>query len=234
MPSGVIVSDLIRSAMRLTGAIASGETPTADELTDGLLVLNDMLEDWSTERLSVWGSANETFSTVAGQAKYTIGTAGNFVAQRPLAIDAAYVTLAGVDFPLRTITQLAYNDIPQKTQQQPLPELLLYVNVFPLGEITLWPVPSQIIPITISAGQLLTSPVTLASALTGPPGFAKAIRYSLAVEYGIEFSAPLSGVLAEVAADAKADYKRANLVPVEARFDLALTASPYESYIRGY
>ena len=50
--------------MRLIGTIATGETPTADETADGLLVLNDMLENWSTETLSVWGSSNQTFNTV--------------------------------------------------------------------------------------------------------------------------------------------------------------------------
>lgn len=234
MPSGVIVSDLIRSSMRLIGVLASGEQPTPDEINDGLLVLNDMLENWSTETMSVWGSSNQTFALVPGQSIYTIGPAGNWNTDRPVDIDDSYMTFSGVDFPVKVISQEAYNEINLKSMQQPIVERLLYVNEFPLGKVTVWPVPTQANNITLTMKRILDFPVALADTLTGPPGFVKAIRYCLAIEMAPEFGVEPSPTVVSVAADAKGDYKRANTPIVEAQFDPALTVPQVALYQRGY
>lgn len=227
MPSGIVVSDLIRSSMRLIGAIATGETPTADETADGLLVLNDMLENWSTETLSVWGSSNQTFNLVANQRTYMVGPAGNWNTVRPTGIDSAYCTFSGVDFPIGVISQELYNSIELKSMAQPIVEKLLYVNDFPSGVVTVWPVPSQSIPITLTLSRVLTSPVTATDTLSGPPGFLKAIRYCLAVEFAPEFGVEASPTVLTVAADSKGDYKRSNLPLIESSFDPAFQRGGY-------
>lgn len=234
MPSGIVVSDLIRSSMRLIGAIATGETPTADETADGLLVLNDMLENWSTETLSVWGSSNQTFNLVANQSVYTIGPTGNWVTTRPQDIDDAYMNFAGVDFPVKVISQTQYNEINLKTMKQPIVERLLYVNEFPLGVVTVWPVPTSAAPITLTMNRILSFPVLATDTLTGPPGFLKALRYCLAVEFAPEFGVEASNTVIQVAADAKGDYKRANLPLTVAGYDDALTVPQVALYQRGY
>lgn len=234
MPTGIVVSDLIKSSMRLIGAIATGETPTADETNDGLLVLNDMLENWSTENLSVWGSSNQTFTTVANQSIYTIGPTGNWVTTRPQEIDDAYCSFSGVDFPIKVISQEQYNQINLKTMGQPIVERLLYVNEFPLGVITLWPVPTQAIPVVLTTKDILSFPVSATDTLTGPPGFLKALRYCLAVEFAPEFGIEASTTVIQVAADAKGDYKRSNLPLLIAGYDDALTVPQVALYQRGY
>ena len=234
MPTGIVVSDLIKSSMRLIGAIATGETPTADEINDGLLILNDMLENWSTETLSVWGSSNITFNLVANQRTYTIGPAGNWNTQRPQDIDDAYCTFSGVDFPIKVISQEQYNEINLKSMAQPIVERLLYVNEFPLGIVTVWPVPTQAIPITLTMPRILTFPVAATDVLTGPPGYMKALRYCLAVEFAPEFGIEASPTVLQVASDAKGDYKRANIPIVEAKYDDALTVPQVALYQRGY
>jgi hypothetical protein len=234
MPSGIIVTDLIKSSMRLIGAIATGETPTADEANDGLLVLNDMLENWSTEGMSVWGSSNQSFNLVPGQRTYTIGPAGNWNTQRPQDIDDAYCTFSGVDFPIGVISQEQYNEINLKSMAQPIVERLLYVNEYPLGVVTVWPVPTQAIPITLTMQRILTFPVALTDTLTGPPGYLKALRYCLAVEFAPEFGMEASPTVLAVANDAKGDYKRANTPLIVAQYDAALTVPQVALYQRGY
>jgi len=234
MPSPIPALDLITSAMRLNGSLASGETPTAPEANDGLSVLNDMLENWSLENLTVWGSANQSFPMVPGQATYTIGPAGNFNTTRPVNIEAAYSTFGGVDFPIQLITQEEYNLINLKIMQQPIVERMLYVNEYPLGQLTLWPVPNQAGPLTLSMSRVLTFPVALATSLSGPPGYLKALRYCLAIEYASEFGIEVLPTVFQVAADAKADFKRANIEPVTMRCDDALVNPPVALYQRGY
>lgn len=230
MPSPIAVSTLVKSSLRLIGALASGENPTPEELDDALLVLNDLYENWSTEKLSVWGAANQTFALVPGQATYTIGTGGNFNTTRPVSIDDSYTTFSGIDTPVRSIGQEEYNMVPLKTMQQPVVEQLLYVNDFPLGRITMWPVPSTAATITLSIGRVLGSSILATDTLTGPPGFLKAIRFCLAVEMAPEFGVEASPTVVQVAVDAKGDYKKTNMTEVVARFDDAITGCEIEDW----
>ncbi len=235
MPSPTTALDLITRSMKLAKVLSSGETPTAEEATDALATLNDILENWDTEPLSLWQTANFTGPTVAGQATYTIGPAGNFNTTRPSQIHDAYITFSGVDFDVAVVGQIEYNDISLKTQQQPIAEKLLYINDFPLGLITLWPVPSQILNLTMTFDRLLTQLADTATTINYPPGAAKALRYVLAIELATEFGSPIDPVLAALAADAKADYKRSNKQPVKARYDTALLGNGgYTDWRRGY
>ena len=222
MPSPTAAIDLITRAMKLAQILEVGETPTAEESTDALATLNDILENWDTEPLSLWGNANDVVNTVAGQATYTIGPGGNFNIDRPVRVNAAYVTVGGVDFTVEIIGQSQFNGINLKTQQQPIPYKMLYVAEFPLGLITLWPVPSQVVPLTLSMDRLLTQIPTIATTINYPPGAAKALRYQLAVELRSEYGLGVDPVMASIGADAKADYKRANKQPVVAGYDGAL------------
>lgn len=222
MPSPTTAIDLITRSMKLAKVLSSGETPTAEEATDALATLNDILENWDTEPMSVWASANDVVATVPGQATYTVGLGGNFNIDRPQTVDGAYITFQGVDYDLQIVGQLEFNQISLKTQQNPIPEWLLYVNEFPLGLITLWPVPSQALSLTLSTPRVLTQIPTTATVINYPPGAAKALRYALALELATEFGAPVDPVLAALAADSKADYKRANKQPVKAQYDAGL------------
>lgn len=222
MPSPTTAYDLIIRSMKLAKVIAAGETPTAEEATDALATLNDCLENWDTEPLSLWSTSNFVGATVAGQAFYTIGPGGNLDTTRPSQINGAFVTYSGVDFQVKPVAQLEFNQISLKTYQQPLPEKLLYVNDFPLGKITLWPVPSMGIPLTLSFDRVLTQIPALSTTINYPPGAAKALRYTLAVELAVEFGAPVDAGLVALASDAKADFKRANKQPVRSNFDGAL------------
>lgn len=47
------VADLIERSLRTLGILAASETPKADQLTDGFLALNDMLDGWAAEGLDV-------------------------------------------------------------------------------------------------------------------------------------------------------------------------------------
>lgn len=216
----------MRSSLRLIGAIATGETPTADELNDGLSALNDLLETLSTQNLAVYGSSVETFATIAAQAVYTIGPAGNWNTTRPVRIDGdAVCTFNGVDFPVTQIGQGEYDAIGLKTQQQPIVEKLLYITTYPLGTITLWPVPSGIVNITLNTDRVLTAVTDTATAMSFPPGYLLAMRYLLGIllapDYGITITPEISGI----AASSLAAIKRANKVKRVSSFDGALVDS---------
>lgn len=235
MPSSIAVLDLISSSMRLVGALAAGETPTPDEYSDALLVLNDLYEQWNTNSLAVWGTLNQTFNLVPGQSQYTIGPGGNFNTLRPVDIIDAYCSFSGVDFPIKMIAQEEFNLINLKTMQQPIVERMVYVNEYPMGYLILWPVPSQATTITLSIAKQLTT-VSMGDTLSGPPGFTKALRYALALELAPEFGAVPSDVVVAKAAEALGDYKLSNRNQTDdiSRMDDALLTPPVALYQRGY
>lgn len=219
--------------MRLAGILESGETATADEINDGLSVLNDVIEGWNTGTLSVWQSANQAFPLIAGQSTYTIGTGGDFNTPRPVRIEGAYTTVQGVDFPIRIIDQLEFNLIPLKTMQQQIPLEMVYQNDMPLGRIILWPTPSAVVNLTLSLQTQITAIPNTSTVITYPPGANKALRYTLAVELAGEFGTQVPQVVMQTYMQCVADYKRANKRQVSVQFDQAFRGDGYAFWQTG-
>lgn len=213
--------DLIKSSMRLAKIIASGESPTADELVDGLKTFNDLLEGWSTERLSVWQRVNEEFTLASGVASYTIGPAGSFSTTRPIRIQDSFARVNGTDFPVAAWSRQEYNRVAVKANGG-IPERFVYINEYPLGVLVFYPVPSVGMTLHLSSDKLLTFPLTLTTTLAYPPGYERALRFALAINLADEFGVPVSSTTVDIAIRSKADLKRANRVPVVSQFDPAL------------
>lgn len=220
--AAIIALDLIKSSLRLISAIAIGETPTAQETQDSLRVLNDLLETWSTENLTVYTQETLTFPLVPGQGSYTIGASGNWVATRPVNIDLAYTRYQGVDFPLERIDEDWYNLIALKNQQSQIPCWFKYDADFPLGVVTLWPVPNFASTVTLTVNKQFAAVATSATVISYPPGYSKALRYALAIDLASEFGLPVSPKVDDVARYAKAAIKRANNKSRVSRADEAL------------
>lgn len=191
MPSPTTVLQLSRDALDLTNAVGVDQTLTADEVSLCLRVFNDLVEDWSTQSMAVFGLASQTFNTAVAQAVYTIGTGGNWNTARPERInDPAYATINSVTFPYASMTQGQYDLIAYKAQTgggTDLVQRYLYVNEFPLGLVTLWPVPNAIFPITFSIDRVLTQVSSAAASVSFPQGYAKAFLYCLGCELAPRF-----------------------------------------------
>lgn len=236
MPSPTTALTLIEDALGLTNAVGTDQTLTADEVSDCLRVFNDVLEDWSTQSLAVYGQADQTFSTVAAQATYTIGSGGNWNTVRPVRInEPAYATVSGVAFPYVSIDQQQYDLISYKTQAgggTDSDQVYLYVNDYPLGLITLWPVPNAIFSITFSIDRVLTAVSSAATSLSFPPGYAKAFKYTMGVELAPLFGKKISQFPDVVAIQKQTfgNIKRANQKPAILQYDSALLNSPSNGY----
>ena len=140
MPSA---TEFIRRAMVINGAIDRTDPVETNELNDGLVALNDMLDSWAIDRTLVFSVLSETFALVSGTSSYTMGTAGAFNTFRPNRISNVFVTLNGVNFPLKELTDKRdYQNIPIKTNQG-IPQYFYYDTAFPLGTLFIYPVINQ-------------------------------------------------------------------------------------------
>lgn len=202
--------------MRLIGAIATGETASADEQADALSVLNQMLDSWSNENLIINAKIKEEFPLVGGQQIYTMGPSGNFNTTRPLRIDMAYIKQSGsttFELPVEIVTVEQWADIGVKNTQSSIPTKLYPEMTSTLVNLNLWPVPSAATTLVLYSIKTLTSFANATDSVTLPPGYEKALRYGLAVELAPEFGKSLDPVLVEQMNEAKANIKRINSKP---------------------
>lgn len=191
MTQSIAAIDLIRRSMLLINAVAAGEMPTDGDLNDALLTLNELIDSWSLQSLAVYQSPVESFVLTPGQSNYNWGlTAGptGFTTERPAFIHNAYCVRGGTSTPVRIVTQEEYDWISLKSTSSPLIEQVLYVNDYPLGRITVYPVPSEAVSLVFDTGRIMVGPVTLQSVIALPPGYLRALRYCLAVELWPEYS----------------------------------------------
>lgn len=222
MPSPSTALDIIKAAMRHIGAIATGETPSAAEATDGLASLNDVIETWNTDGLLVYESAVQSFTTTPAQAAYTIGPSGQFVTARPVEIEGVYASYLGVDYRVAEWTYDQYQSATIKATGALYPTRYAYINDFPNGRLFLWPVPSVAITLNISVQTQLAYPANLATVLSLPPAYARALQWELAAEmapsYGYQFSQDQKDLLRS----SKAAVKKSNHSGTVSRLDQAL------------
>ena len=179
---------MIKRAMRLSGSIGVGETPTSDEADDGLDALNTMLDSWSIERLQVYYIVEESL-TLTGGATYTMGVGGNLNTTRPTRIeDSCFIRFNSIDTPLKLLNFEGYAAIVDKTTGSNIPQYLFVDMQNPLVRLTFWPVPSSASAVAhIFSWKQLQQFATLTDVLALPPGYKRAIEYNLALEFGPEF-----------------------------------------------
>src|SRR4051812_39072652 len=90
------VLDLMRSSFRLIQEMNPGQTPNTDDSTDGLLVLNSMLDAWGADPLMPYSIRRDEYAIAANTASITIGATGDLDGARPVRIvRAALITSPG-------------------------------------------------------------------------------------------------------------------------------------------
>ena len=233
IPRDRTVLDVITKAMIHIGALASGETPNANEAQDGLDAFNDVIDTWALENLMVYGSETALVYTIAGQARYTVGIGANWSVSRPVDnLDYAYCTVQGVDYPMEVWTQAEYDAVPLKTQQQTIIQRIAYINEYPLGVAYLWPTPLSAVPVKLSYRQLLTYADSVGQVVAMPPGYVRALQYAVAVELTPQYGGAID--VSTQARSTMAKIKRANSVRPIARYDPTLSGGGVPFPARGY
>lgn len=205
-------ADQINRALRLLGILAESESPSDATSQDCLTSLNQMIDSWNTERLSVFATSDQSFTWAANTTTRTIGTTGDFVGTRPILIDPAtfFRDSSSIDHRVEIVNRTQYNSISDKTITGPYPEVL-FVNMADVNaSMSAYPVPSAALTIHIIGVTELTQPSTLTTTLSNPPGYLRAFAYNLAVEMAPEFGVSPSAEVKLVARVSKRNLKRIN------------------------
>jgi len=233
------VRDLLNGAHRLLGLTDSGNVLPESVYQDNLPALNQMLESWNTERLSVFCTQDQVYLWPPGERVRTLGPSGDFAlilgTQTPAPMGTQDDDFIGVDSPLnpqrpillddstffrdpttnvaygiKFINQLQYNNIAVKTVTSTYPQVMFVNNTFPNITMSVYPVPNRELEFHFISVQPLTNPTTLETTLLFPPGYIRAFRYNLALELAPEFNVNPSPDVRRVAMYSKRDLKRIN------------------------
>jgi len=205
--------DIINGSLRLLGVLAEGETPSAEMSQDALTAMNQMIDSWNTERLSVFSTQDQVFDWPAGQISRTLGPSGDFVGNRPIMLDdSTYYKDAGtgVSYGIKQINQQQYDGIAVKTVTSTYPQVIWLNMNYPNIEMYVYPVPTRTLQWHFVSVDELNQPATLATQLTFPPGYLRAFRYNLACEIAPEFGVEPPPTVARIAMASKRDLKRIN------------------------
>jgi len=205
--------DQINGALRLIGQLAEGEEPSAATATDALTALNQMIDSWNTERLSVFSTQDQVFSWLPNFATRTLGPTGDFVGNRPILIDdSTYFRdpSSGISFGIKLINQQQYDGIAVKTVTSTYPQVMFVNMNYPDITMTVYPVPTKVLEWHIISVEELTTAALLSTPLTFPPGYLRAFRYNLACELAPEFGVEPSPQVSRIAMYSKRNIKRIN------------------------
>ena len=206
-------NDQINGALRLLGALAEGETPSAATSQDALSALNQMIDSWNTERLSVFSTQDQVKTWLPNLQSNTLGPTGTLVGTRPILIDdATYFRdpSNNISFGIKLINQQQYNGIAVKTVTSTYPQVMWVNMTYPDIEIYVYPVPTKPLEFHFVSVEPLMSVPDLTTEITMPPGYLRAFKYNLALEIAGEFGIQPNAQVSRIAMTSKRNLKRIN------------------------
>ncbi len=185
--------DLIAFALRAAGVNGVGQTPSAEDSNDGLILLRAMLGQWSRKRWLNW-SLGGAFKASTGAVSYTIGAGLDFDMPRPDRISSAYARFLpvsgtnSIDYPLGIVASREdYNAITLK-RLSTIPLAVYYESTFPAALLFFWPVPpAGQYELHVSAKGVITLPAALTDTIAMPDEYMEALIYSLAVRLAMNY-----------------------------------------------
>ena len=216
MTQTATAGELINSALRLIGQLAEAEVPSAATSQDALTALNQMIDSWNTERLSVFCTQDQVYTWPVNEIKRTLGPTGDISVspqQRPILVDdSTYFRdpQTNVSYGIKMINQSQYNGIAVKTVTSTYPQVMFVNMTFPDIEMYIYPKPTRSLEFHFISVQPLTEPTALNTVIALPPGYLRALRYNLAMELAPEFGVEPSPQVQRIAMTSKRDLKRIN------------------------
>lgn len=210
------VNDILKGSLRLIGQLAEGEDPSPETAQDALTAFRAMIESFNNESLTIYQIQEEVFTLTAGLPTYrTIGIGGDFSTTWPVKIlDSTFTrnnsAAPNVDFGLAIINNDQYDAIPVKTVTGPYPQYLYYERAYPVGKLYFWPVAIAALELHLSTWKPLTDASSLTTGVILPPGYERALRYSLAIELAPEFGVEPTPTVVKIAAKSRENLRRVN------------------------
>ncbi len=231
---------IISDALSTIGVLADGETVNASDGALGLRILNDLIDSYVINDLTMLTIDRVTHLITANQATYTIGPLlADITLDRPVEIENAGVILnfgtsIENEIPLVFLTDDAYAAIRVKNLTNAIPTQIYYSPTIAggLGTITLYPTPTDAgnyfaIYVNTQTPQF----ANLSTSLIMAPGYARMFKWNLGLELSPYFAVPSAVIqmVRENAVGSMRDVKRTNVKVMDLSLDPGITGGTGQS-----
>jgi hypothetical protein len=231
---------IITDALGTIGVAQAGEPLSAEDAILSLRILNDLIDSYVINDLTMLTVDRVTHLITANQATYTIGPVGaDIILDRPVEIDNAGVilnfgTTSENEIPLVFLTDDAYAAIRVKNLTNGIPTQIYYSPTIAggLGTITLYPTPTDAgnyfaIYVNTQTPQF----ANLSTSLVMAPGYARMFKWNLGLELANYFTVPASvtQIVRENAIGSMKDVKRTNVKVMDLSLDPGITGGTGQS-----
>jgi hypothetical protein len=206
-------NQIIGQALGLLGIRSSADPVGGAEAAVGLERLNTLLDAWRVQNLYAYATQKATGTLPALTGTRTIGpvTGDLVIDPRPVRLEAGCkYTSGGVDYPLRVVTLAEYEAEPMKDTAGMGPCIVHYNPSLPLGVLSFWPVPQASVTLSLVVQVQLTAFADLTTDYELPPGYLRALVYTLAEECGPDFERDVPPTVSRNAMNARRLLQRSN------------------------
>jgi hypothetical protein len=175
-------ADIVTDALRELGVLNAVDAASGEDATFGLLRANKILDNWNAESRAVYATVFNPFTLSAAVAPHLIGptgTTGLIVAQRPVSIESASLTVGDAETTIRIRDAQWWSELGMPDLTGPVTTDLYYEPAWPNGQLNFWPVPSANLAVTLQYRTVLAA-VLIGDTFTLPPGYQDAMTLTLA------------------------------------------------------
>jgi hypothetical protein len=229
------VLSIATDAAREIGLIGDGDSLGASAGATILTRFQNQLNSWQAEQLTLFNFVRSVTTLTAGTQTRTIGPTGQIVVTaNPVFINGINYVVPGsnpgVETPMGQMMEDQYQDLSIKDLSNSLPTQWFFNPGAVNGTLTFWPVVNQSVDIAIYTYFGVGVPATLSDTVVGPPGYAEAFMYQLALRICTPFFRQPQPITVQMAKESLARIKRPNLNPPLLGVDQALVSGPSGAY----
>lgn len=227
----ITVLNICEDAAQEIGVYQPGETLSDTDSAKFLSILRRLLNYWNSDRRAVYATKFESFTLVPNLSPHTIGPSGVWtVAQRPVSIDGANLTLTPSTPPVNTPIKIRdnqwYLSLTTPTLTSTYPTDLYYQPDWPDGKLFFWPVPTFAYNVQLMSRVVLDDTVTLTDTFSLPPGYQQAVTLTLAEMAQRPYARPTDPNLTRDASLARmAVFGNNDQIPLLVTLDTGMEAS---------
>lgn len=227
------VRELLTEAHAEIGVLGAGETMSSAQAAYGLQKINEVIDEWKTQNLTLLSITRTTFTIDSGVGEYTVGPTGSTVGTqivRPILVPKVSFVDTSQDnnpeYPLDYLDDAAWQAITFKELTNTLPSAYYWQNTYPDATLNFWMVPTSsdllgVIYHKAALGEYASINTTLSLA----PGYRKALVMATALAMCSGYGAKLTPLLLQEAGRSLGNIKRTNFRISQLSLDPAVTRS---------
>lgn len=183
--------NIIAAAMRKIGALALGQTPTAEDLTNGQQALNALVSEFQTMGMPLWKRVQYSLSTVINTNSYTFGVGQTVNTPFPLKIDSVILRLTGGSAQdIIPCSRTDFNLLNSSSTGKPVQ--YTYQPFVNSGTLILWPKPDAVYTIELTYREGIDGFTAAGETPDFPQEWQNALIYGLAELLSPEYGVPLN------------------------------------------